>query len=623
MAENAVYDGTATFIGGQDASKSPDKIPEVCYASGINLDTSNANLRHRWPVERKFFNFPSIDDVYFELPTLQRRSYEEIFQSGKFQAIAPYSIGSDLFLVVVIAGIIYLLNQNTYEVTVVSTTPDLRLDETVDRVNWNPAESYLVFYDYPNYPLVLEGFNLKRSSDFLYGIPISNMGVYVQNRLAIANAGNVFTLGDPTGNPLTPDAPITYTEILAPQSLYIGQEFALPTGIGTSPITAMTVLSLNDTSTGIGPLVIGTEKSVFTFQAQQPRPTWQTGSFGSAYVRQFGMVGQRAHITIGSDLYFMSPDGFVRSANMSRAEQNKYSKAPISNEVKNWIKFNEIDLAKFTAFSYFNNKFFVTANPIRTPALTTTRFKTVDYAFLGACVMAFDNASNLSSDAPPVWEGLWTGVRPMDYAENGGRFFVIAKDESSINRIYEYKPNAYVDKAGKVERQIRSRVYSRQMDCKAPFQNKDVNSLDLDFASMKGEFSVEAKYRPGQAEIFLPWRKFRHNVPYRTCNVPTEKAFLTGFQGQQFRSLVMGSPPKPNACNEVTNEMYTPFREIQLQLTIEGAYWELNKFRLKATVRPQPDVQDTCNERPAAPLAQQCNDDWVVKEFNECLPQAL
>src|SRR4029079_16230500 len=131
-----------------------------------------------------------------------------------------------------------------------------------------------------------------------------------------------------------------------------------------------------------------------------PRPNWENGQFGSAYVSDFGIVGQRAHVNVGSDLFFMSADGLVRSANMSRAEQGKWSRSPLSFEVKKWLKFQELALAEYTSITYFRNKVFVTANPFRTRALTLKRLPAHDYAFAGMVALEFDNISTIQGGSP-------------------------------------------------------------------------------------------------------------------------------------------------------------------------------------------------------------------------------
>ena len=84
-----------------------------------------------------------------------------------------------------------------------------QLDEAADRINWSPAGKYLVIFDFPAYPVIIEGLLARRADPALLEIPRSVLGTYNQNRLFIANAGNEFTAGDPAAYTF-PTGPISF-----------------------------------------------------------------------------------------------------------------------------------------------------------------------------------------------------------------------------------------------------------------------------------------------------------------------------------------------------------------------------------------------------------------------------
>lgn len=614
MAENLVFDGQNSFLGGQDASKSPQLIPKDSYSAGINTNVSKGAITPRWSWGKKKLIFP--DEV---LPISGNRfvPYSEIFHSGRFQALIPYSIGVNYYLIIVIAGVIFLVNRNTFEVTIIPIQDGSSLNETAPRLNWSNAGRFLVIFDWPNFPVILEGITAKRADPTLFEVPISVMGTYNQNRLFIANAGNEFTGGDPTGNLATLDAPVTFEEVEAPAGLYLGQIFQLPTADINERITAMGFLQLTDTSTGIGPLIIGTRRAIYSFNTQTPRASWDAGNFGSLFA-QVGIAGPRSFVNVNSDIFFLSPDGYVRTASMSRDEQKKWSRVPLSREVQNWLKYWDKSLIPYGVLGYFNNKIFISANPYRTNAQSTNRIPIHDVAYGGFVVIGLDNLATLRQGGNPAWDGLYTGVRPMDIVTCDDRCFVMSKDADFSNELYEIDPSITYDTSEGKIRYVRSIIYTRELDCESDFQNKGVHSLDLNLSNIEGDFSINTEFRPTHTSRFVEWRKFNHVAPWRVCDVPDE-CDINGLEPHNLRDLTLGSPNEGETCDPVNQSLYNVFRRLQLKFTIEGKYWELEAFRLKAISLKQAEIDNSCEPQKVVKLCKECNtSDWDYGAFESC-----
>lgn len=607
-----VFDYGLEFLGGQDASKAPDRIAQNAFAAGVNLTTKNGVIGPRSGFKRQKLDFS--DTGEFTLATKQKRRFEEIFSSGKFQAVIPYSIGNDFYQIIVIAGIIFLFNQNTLQVSIIEIEDGSRLNEGAARINWSDAGRFKVLYDFPARPVIIDGVTARRSDPKKNEVPISRLGAYNQNRLFIANGGNEFTAGDPTGSLAAPDAPVTFLEVLTLASPFFGEIFQLPTSDVTLPISAMTFLQTTDTSTGIGPLLIATKKSIFSYNSQNPRTAWKTSPFGSLFTFSAGIAGARAFVNVNSDLFFISSDGQLRSASMSRDEQKRWARVPLSREVQNWIKFFDPTLVQFASMGYFNNRLFMTVNPYRTPARTTEGGATVDFAHGGIATITMDNISNLSNQSPPVWDGLWTGVRPMDFCLNDDRFFIISKDEAFVNRIYEVTPETMYDQAGKRKRLPTAILYTREYNFQNPFQNKEPHSIDLVLGELKGKVDVKVELKPSQSPKFLPWRTFSHEAPAETCEIPSDLE-VNGFASQEFKEINLGQPEGSDECDPITLSFYRLFRELQLRFIIRGDNWELRQFRIKAVQIPQSEQDVVCGPFPAVRLPLECSPDWKYEEF--------
>lgn len=602
-----VIDGTLDFLGGQDASKVPDKIPKNCYASGVNVSTKNGVLSPRPGIQKLNLEF----EGSLILPNLYERSYEAIFRTGVYQAVIPYAVGLDYYLIYVIAGIIFLANQDTGVVSVLNIEDGSMLDETRPRVNWSYGGNYVFIFDYPAYPVIIEGVQARRADPDEYEVPISRLGAYNQNRLFIINGGNEFTAGDPTGSLAAPNAPSTFQELLLPNSPYYRQIFQLPTSLtneGVNEIRAAAFLQFTDTSTGIGPLLLATSKAIYSFQTQLPRDQWEAGQFGTALTYNSGIAGARAFANVNSDLFYISADGQLRTLSMSRNEQGRWSKVAISREVQNWIKFYDKDLIPFSVVGYFANKIMVAVNPYRTKAKTQQGFDTWDVAHAGYVVIELDNISTLTAQSPPVWAGLWTGVRPMDFCINNNRCFIISKDEGNQNHVWEMTPDVSYDRFEQKIRDIRSKVYFREYEFESPFQDKSLHSLSVNLAAIKGKFNLKAMFKPSHAAKFKLWRDLKINVKSQDCDIPVG---ANGYLAFEPGSLNLGGPEEGEECDESTQKSYSRFRKVQLFFELIGRYWELHEVIVRAIMQPQNENADiVCEELGPIEIEAECDDDW-------------
>lgn len=608
------------FLGGQDASKIPDRVPENCYYAGINVSTKRGSLAPRWGYEKLEVTYPS-GGVYDRYSNY--RSYESIFKEGKFQALAAYPTGTASRLLVVISGLIFLFNINTGEIAHVPISDGSTLNHRASRINWSAASKYFVIFDYPNFPVIVDGSTARRSDPMKMEVPVSTIGAYNQNRLFIGNAGSEFTGGDPVGTlaPLVVP-PITFAEIMTPASPYYGQIFQLTTASNGENITAMGFLQVSDTSTGIGPLLIGTEKAVYSYATNAPRTNWDQGQFGSVLVYNAGIVGPRALVNVNSDVFFLSYDGYVRTLSMSRQEQSRWARVPISRETEIWMKYNDPSLKKFGFVSYFNNKVFFSVNPYRVKAVDyASRRPIADYAHAGMVVLELDNVTSFGTPSKPTWAGLWTGVNPMDMVTLDERAFIISKDEYAINSLWEINPSINYDTADCKIRYVRSRIYTREYDFGDPFANKEVHSVDFNLDNLKGDVKIDVEYKPSHSALFLPWNTIKHKAPWRACKAHCE-GFMQGFAAHMIRDLTIGSPTGTGQeCEPATQELYQIFKKIMLRLTIEGAFWEIHEYRIKALPRQQSVQETPCEEYPVVAIEEPCNDDWCIGDFNVCPDQ--
>lgn len=610
-----ILDGSTDFLGGQDASKDPSHIAANCYASGINVSVSRGCIKPRWAWERKEISF---ENGIIENRIRLKRTYREIFESGKFQMAAPYYVGEDRYIISVISGLIFAYNVSTNDLIHIPISDASQLNPRATRINWSAAGEYLVIFDFPARPVIIDKLYARRSFAGTMEVPIAKLGSFNENRLYIGNAGTEFTGGDPVGSTATPNAPITFQEVLMDQSPYYGQIFKLPTVAHNNPITFMGFLQVTDTSTGIGSLLIGTSNAIYAYATQNPRDSWETQSFGSIICYNAGVVGPRAFANVNSDAFFLASDGYVRTLSMSREEQQRWARVPISREVENWFKYWDTDLKSLSFVAAFKNKVFFSVNPYRLPVPDfDTAFPIADYAHQGFVVLELDNLSSFGEPTAPTWAGLWTGLNPMEAVTFEDRMFIMSKDSSNINRIYEVNPELHYDTANCKIRSIRSRVYTKSYEFEDAFSNKELHSVDLSFENLKGDFKVDLAYKPRHADSYIPWRTFTHKAPWRDTELPVSSC-INGYAPHNIRDFTLGSP-SDETCNPITRDYYKVFKGVQLELTVEGIYWELHSLRLKALPRVQNETNSICDEYPIITICSNIDTDWAIDDdFESC-----
>jgi hypothetical protein len=605
-----VADGQMSFEGGQDSSLPPARLPENRYAAGVNVTTEQGTLRPRYGYERKSISFQAGGYSYKFNKII---NFRELFQQGNFQAAAPYLLGSKWHLIIVISGVIYLVDVADWSAIILTRNTETQLDATSKRINWTVAGKYLVLHDFPSRPIIVEGFVARRSRYEEFELPPCRLGAFNQSRMFFANAANDFSAGDPVGNAATPDAPITVYEIELSGSPYFADVYQIPSKYN-SPITAMATLQSVDSSTGIGALVVSTEKELFAYNTVAPRDDWGAGKFGSSVSDQAGIVGPRAICNVNSDLFFISGDGELRSLSAAQNEQKKWARVPMSVEVREWTKYASPELLQYTCLAYFRNKIFWAVRPFRTFSTRFDGVRVLDIAHAGIAVLELDNVSRAGSDSNPAWAGLWTGVRPLDFVVCGERMFIISKDNKSYNAVYEVDPEISFDRTTCGQRRpVRSVIYTREHLFKDPFAIKRLHSVEMGVTKIQGNFKLKIEWKPSHSETFLPWADFDHEVPSKYIYI--ENNSLQERLPLSFRELKFGLPDVQSG-HPVTQDLFSSVKRVQLRISIYADNWQLNEYQILAAATPENTTEFLPDNLPIVTEVKQEYSDWTYEEFS-------
>lgn len=615
-----VFDGNTSFIGGQNAGLEPQLIGATQYWKGVNSTNKAGSLGPR-PGFNHFQNIKVITPGGIMGADARVRTYQQILRTGKIQGAGPYVADQGVFIIAIVSGIIFRIEPSTLTAAVLevevqdSILPDWQFEPPTQRLNqyddvhhWTPAGKYFVIFDYPDYPVIIDGHIARRVDPAKYEIPLASMlGTYNQNRLFVFSAVHEFTAGDPVGNRATPDAPITFEEVFAPAAAFNGQGFSLGSTNINNPITAAGFLPAVDSNTGIGPLFVSTKSSLYAYQTQLERVQWGQAGFGSLILNKVGIAGQRAFTAIGSDIWFMSGDGRIRSFSVARGDQQKWARTPLDKEVMNWIRFPDKSLIQYTKLAYYNNRLFITVNPGLVTAKDLTGEDVSDIAFRGMVVLEFDPVSGFLQTGNPAWAGLWTGINPTEIVELDDELFIFSKDPGNINVIYKVEPDdiTYDTWQGK-RRQITSRIETKQYafsEQGLQYTLKEEVTVYPGIKNVAGKFCLAVERRNDDFPNYAMWRTFKHEAPIAVCKPDCCTPNLPVLVPHNFREINFGDPLniEDNAfCNPVSGEQMRYFNQTQFRLTITGLSWQLTAFRVRAELQEDDQLvtDRVCESKP-------------------------
>lgn len=613
-----VIDGTIDWSGGQNSGLTPDRIGKNQFERGINTSCKNGSIKPR----------PRLLHIPVKVVTLGSeggRSYQHLFDLGKFQGERAFTDDVKSFAITVRSGIIFKVDYTRGIATVIRHGTDDRIGLRHRRVCIKPAGMFIVIHDWPNNPIIITGDFAARSNFYAKdnaGIPVpeipqSVLGVFVQSRYWIANSTNEFTAGDFVGDRLYPDAPITFGEVFLPGGPFVGQAFNLGYGFGHTAITAMGFISSRNSQSKIqatkyGPLYVATKRSIHVYDAELPRVEWAKTAFGRIELSGTGIVGERAHTIIGSDILFQSALGDVHSFSKNQNdERSGWATTIISREVDDWLETVNKDYLGIGFITFFDKVVLVGARPIRIP-IKGYRGQTIyDYAHEGMVALELDNVSTIATPASPVWAGLWTGIRPMEASVVDNDLYVVSKDVDGYNRTYRLDENAIYDTCNNTKRAVKGRLYTRSFDFETPFADKTEHSLDLNIGDVEGELELTAYRKPLHSSTFAKWNTYVYTEECEeVCGVDGGSFAPNDPVG--YRVLSFGDPVE-NPNNTANGEDGKTFRETQVMLEFRAGEFTLFKLKIRAEGLEEADSDGTvCTAKVQQQPKAQCNlkDDW-------------
>jgi hypothetical protein len=418
-------------------------------------------------------------------------------------------------------------------------------------------------------------------------------------------------VGDPSGTPqlVYVDAILKLTEN---NLLNGGGAFSTPANLGM--ITAMSALSQLDSSLGIGPVLVGTENSIFSVQAPVDRTTWQNIRYPiqSVALQGAGPVGPRQMITVNSDAWFRSLDG-VRSLMAARRDfQANQSNTPNSLEMSPVFDEDDEDLLYYGSLAIFDNRIFTTTSPYRT---------SYGIAHRGLAVINQDAISSMSKQNPPIWEGLWTGLNILQIltgkvngvnhcyafvlnASNGIDLWeLLAEGQDETYDVYDSITNGVESLA---RTSIESSMDTRAMDFGDQFQLKKLIMAELYLDEIVDDITVAVYFKPDQYPLWTLWKEIEICANVSQCTI-SQDCTVWQTQFNQYGARIR-LPRPPETCNSITNQPMDRGYEFQFRFEITGSCG-MPKFKVHALIE-QDAMEGECPPSVVCKTLSGCKKSW-------------
>ncbi len=475
------------------------------------------------------------------------------------------------------------------------------------------AENFAIILQSQHKTIIYDGSSSRQA--VTGELPPAFIGIYAWGRIWLTIFDRrTFLAGDivygPSGTPAYQgrDAILKVTEN---DFLNEGGKFAVPNNAG--PITCMTALATQDTSLGIGPILVGTTNSVISVNAPVDRTTWKNLTFPIQTISliDYGPMGPRYIASVNGDWWFRALNE-IRSFIVARRDINVWGNTPVSNEVTPILDLDSRDLLFFGSNMLFDNKLFTTVSPHRTDQGILHR---------GMVVINYDLVSDLRSKAPPAWEGVYSGLEicqlvkgRIDGIERGFmivmdgddmQFWEILKDGQGYYD--QFSEQVSVGEVNLTRTSIQPYLETRRDNFGDGTQLKILYTAELFLDELVDEVQLTIKYRPDQYPSWITWQTINLCATVSQCTLTAPGAFSCSIwkekQKQYAARIMLVSPGE--ACN-VLGGMPLNWGH-SFRFRIEGiGHFRIRGFKPHAI--PQTDKQEgDCSTTPECKSFPDCN----------------
>lgn len=561
MPPTAKYlrDGTFSWLGGMDLSRSAYAIDPQQYAKGVNvaITTVGDNIRPRLGFHWQGLKFSSPKE-------------QELFETGNVQGAGWYFDGQRDTIVISIAGVIFHLQEITPG-TWKARTLNLGNPNNPTRTKaWTcriPGNRIIISDGQnPNIVVGLDGAYIRTNSAKGQMYPCQMM-TYVQNRLWWVDETGGIVYGSDLSDPLSIQEALD-TNLFG---FYPPDDRDTITAVGQQRF-------INFDQNG-GELVFSTANNVYAVNVPASVPREQWGRDGVGMVRlvmpMVGATSGYSFTNYNTNLFYRSRSlGIVNYKQLQTQFANNDELVSNSIEVDYWLKADtEWCLDQCYTVNYKGR------------LLTTTSPALRDGFCYWRGMISMNPAPYYGGKArlPRRFEGLWTGVQPWCLIHQEGvieKLFVVSADGDGRTRLYMASDeDAYDIGPDNKIKPITGFVETRSYAFGSPETMKVFRDRYYTLDLIKSNVTVNSFSRVNLQSRWFPLNETTHYLP-KCCRDEVNCFPWNTVEPEPRREWRLPSEKEKceNPCD--TNGQSVPYRAYRLEFT--GDY-ELSSFGVMAT----------------------------------------
>lgn len=518
---------------------------------------------------------------------------------GFFQHFSWYKNDAGrVFLIVVAGGRFFRIDPVELSVLEI-TIPSDRNPFTLAK-GWSvQAEQFWIYNDGQTLPFIWDGGNARRAGkgELLPGTVLA----YVQGRIWYALPdGRTFRAGDLVGSD-SGTAAFNYRDAVLKETentfLNEGGNFSVPSEAG--PIVAMRAPSILDTSQGQGPLLVLCENDGFTVNTPVDRTIWKNVDYPIQTVSLLGRGGwaQGSCINVAGDIWFRSQvngdaDG-ISSFVIARRNFRDLGNVPQSFEVSNAISYDQQNLLPFGCAGVYDNRLLMSFSPA---------FSNSGVYHRGLVALDLSPKNSIQQKAPPVYEGLWTGLNILAVCPTSLGLYAVVLATNGNFDLWKLSKNKPTDNNGPITwSHIPRALFQEASENGTPGRTlKRLEACEYSYDQLQGNVTFKTSWAPDSYPCLTEWAQWSECLTMceQTPACPPSLNFQTGYRPDKR----LPTPPDVCADGDSQRRPLRNFFTLQFRTDITGAA-RLLGCRVGATRQQEPKYEaNTCSTTPCAPV---------------------
>jgi hypothetical protein len=452
------------------------------------------------------------------------------------------------------------------------------------------AENYVIILAENQSAVIFDGSSCRLAG--IGEVPSGVLGAYGWGRIWVClNDRRSFMAGDlvfgPSGTQVNGyrDAILKFTE-----NTFFNEGGAFGIPYESGPITAMQFLATQDTSLGVGVLLVGTSNMIFSVNAPVDRTTWKnlTYPIQTISLLNSGPIGPRAETSINGDWWYRSSDG-IHSFFVSRRDFGTWGNTPMSREMVPVLDFDTNRLLYHGSATLFDNRALFTVSPFRC---------TLGVAHRGLVCDNFDLISGQQGKTQPAWDGGFSGLNILQILKTKEIkercFMFVSNDDDEIEFWELLRDNAgfydqFNDGDSITRTPVQSLLETRSMTFQDGSQKKSLHSCEIFVDQIVDTVTLTIKFRPDQYPGWVTWQTVTLCANVTQCDMPANCAIWLTRQKQYAARIMLTQPPE--SCNEIAGTVVREGYEFQFRIESEGSF-RLRKFKPHAKLRTDKQEGD-------------------------------